>query len=95
MALNPRHKTPHQQKQHEQQQKTNSGLKFVIFFVLGKRKRSGAAKRELRACEPGEKQRNGFRVFVERRTVMLAKLPLFPAHDDGIKQRKVGAQNER
>lgn len=44
VVLNPRHKTPHQEEQHQQQQKTDSRLVFVVFLVLGERKRSGAAE---------------------------------------------------
>src|SRR5277367_6019996 len=93
IVLKRRHKPPHQKKQHEQEQKTNSGLIFVIFLVLREGKRSRAAERKPGGCEPRKEQRYGFGVFVERGTVMLAKLHFFPAHDDGIKQRKVATQD--
>lgn len=94
VRLQHRHKPPHQEEQHEQKQKTDSGLIFVVFLVLRKGKRTSASERESDGREPRKKQRYGLGILVERGTVMLAKLCFFPTHDDRIKQRKIAAQND-
>src|SRR5580692_10141403 len=89
VRLQHRYKPPHQEEQREQEQKSDSGLIFVVFLVLRKGKRTSAAEREPDGREPRKKQRHGLGILVERGAVMLAKLCFFSAHDHRIKQHKI------
>lgn len=65
----------------------------MVFPVLRKGKRTNASEREPDGRKPRKKQGHGLGVLIERGTVMLAKLCFFPAHDNGIEQCKIAAQN--